>query len=601
MSRRKTWELSLAIAFELAWLMLLSGPTPLIAQSAAGTTRDLRNQGEGPAKPRLDEQTRQAFLESFREVVRRAMEEKDPGLRSWALLNIAHAQANLGDRGAARGTFEAAAKSALEIADPQRRATMLRLVAESQAGTGDRDGLTATLDLLREKTEEMDLSDKLRYRTEIARVLAEGGDRELAREKFQETLELFEGFGDNDVAFVNAVSSANLEMVSVGEFDLALKAAAAVPVEGLSIRSSMIHIIARGTSSAPPREAEKVLSRALKLTEPLPDDGTRLDVLEKLAVARARGGDLRGALACVDQLSVDARKVRVLGPSADVRRANVLGRIAEARAKAGDLKGATEAAGMIGKDARDPSALDPKPPAMSAIAQEQARQGDIAAARTTFDEAVRVAQGLESDDIKAERLGSIAAARAGIGDIEGAFKTIEAIIGDDQRKCLALVAVARVQLKAGRKPEAIATLERASQALGPAGKKANRNKSRGHWNRLDAIRMLAATFAQAGAIDKALNEVEAIDDKPSRKSVIATVAIAQAQSGDFDGALKTISRISDVSRSSAIFGEVAKAQAEAGHAADARAWIDKLDSPMARADAYRALAEVFAAPAVAGK
>ncbi len=542
-------------------------------------------------RPIPDDATKRDLLKSLDMVVQDVKAEKDPNSRANAFINAAYAQAKLGEIEKARRTFGSAAQSAREIEDKKYRLIRLKVIIGEQAGIRDLKGIEETSDILLEESEKPDasakelcLSSKIQVQNEIAKDLARSGKIAQARERFQASLELLEGYGENVEAWKRSLGNTLVALVTVGELDFAFKTLAAIPQSSREIRGSLLSIVVGSSWPESSQTDQEVLERLLKFSDGLPGDRVRPLIFQKLTVARARSGDLSGALRCVEWFTDDLTK------------ANMLGHVVGERAKAGDFRGAYEMVHMIGKGASDPRTIKFKASAFETIAKEERRRGDLAAARRAWDEAIRIAEKFDTDLQRAEQLAVITSARADLGDIAGALKVVESIRGDDHQKGQAMVAIARAQLRADQRADAISTLKRASEILEQVSIEIKQMKERNGRERNDALRPLAIAFAEAGLLDEAVNHAMAFDEIYFQAPIIANIAVVQVQKGDVEGALKTVGRISDSSHKAYAMGEVARTQAASGHAAEARLWIDKLESPMHRAIVYRSMVNAFAWP-----
>jgi beta-lactamase regulating signal transducer with metallopeptidase domain/Tol biopolymer transport system component len=500
-----------------------------VAQPAARST-DTATRKEAPSA-QAKGSSRARLIEDLGKAVQSAEALANLEARSEALRNLAAAQAEAGERETAATTFTKAIRAAEEIKELYGKAWALRFSAVGQAKAGDAPGAKATFASALRAADALDRDRRVNYRELIATGQAEAGDTPGARATLRASLEIVATMKDDKNKWYNALHHTVRAMAKVGDFDVALDAAEALPAEQSHLRDPLLRDVADGAESADPAIARRVLERALKIAATI---------------------------------------------NADVPKSLSLAGIAEAQAKTGDIDGALKTAHAIGEGAHQFDVADSKPLALGPIAIAQAEAGDKGGARRTLDEALKVALALEKGIIKSERLEVVAIAQAKTGDIEGAQTTVEAIGNEHDYKALALTAVGRAQLKAGKRVDALDTFRRA------VGTRTN-------------LRELAVAQAEAGAIEDALWTVDAIpaegNDRPSALDDIAT---AQARTGDFTAALRTAKSIEDGFFKAYALEHVARIQAEAGRETDALAWASELDDLAVRARVLRAVGEGIA-------
>jgi len=214
--------------------------------------------------------------------------------RAEALVAIAKAQAEAGERERARETFSAALETAQGIEEAGGCALAIVAIAKAQAEAGEFSAALETAQGIK------DAWRRAMALVGIAKAQAEAGERERARETFSAALETAQGIED---AWRRA-------MALVG--------------------------IAKAQAEAGERErARETFSAALETAQGIEEAWRRVEALGAIAKAQAEAGDFSAALETVR------------GIEAAWWRAEALGAIAKAQAEAGLGEGAVRTAEMI--------------------------------------------------------------------------------------------------------------------------------------------------------------------------------------------------------------------------------------------------------------
>jgi tetratricopeptide (TPR) repeat protein len=270
--------------------------------------------------------------------------------------------------------------------------------------------------------------------------------------------------------------------------------------------------------------ARAVLEEALELAPTLEDYNQRVWVLCQIAGAQARA-DLREAAAATLQKALRA----ALDSEIDHRVVD----IAEWAAQLGDAQAGSSV--LDGLDDRTQ-----RSGALARISAAQARRGDLQASRATL---ARIKHG---ELAQGEALWAIAVAEARLGNFK-ASEAIAAGISEKSEKAGALTAIASMQLRAGDTAGAMRILEEALKiaralplVIGEYGQPIDHKPS--------ALAAIAGVQAEAGNIEEAAKNVQAIHKASWQDVAWLNIAIAQVRRGNGQEALRTVERISDGDR-----------------------------------------------------
>jgi hypothetical protein len=372
--------------------------------------------------------------------------------RAEALVAIAKAQAEAGERERARETFSAALETAQGIEDAWRRALALVAIAKAQVEAGERERGRETFSAALETAQGIEGAwERAEALVAIAKAQAEAGD-------FSAALETALGieWAGRRAEALGAIAKAQAE---AGErereretFSAALETAQGI--EDAWRRAMALVGIAKAQAEAGERErARETFSTALATAQGIEDAEDRASVLVAIAKAQAEAGERERARETFSAALETAQGIEEAGGCA-----LALVAIAKAQAGAGEREGAREtfsaaletALGI--EDAKDRAAV------LVAIAEAQAAAGEREGARETFSAALETARGIEEAGRRVGALVAIAEAQAEAGDFSAALETAQGI-KDAWRRAMALVAIAKAQAEAGLGEGAVRTAE----------------------------------------------------------------------------------------------------------------------------------------------
>jgi hypothetical protein len=354
----------------------------------------------------------------------------------------------------------------------------------------------------------------------------------------------------------------------------------------------------------------------------------KLQELKLDPLAKQGGSEIVQSVAFAHAEVADAAGVQLLLPLfSDVtgdydetpRRSEVLEKLAEAQAKAGDMKAATATAAKIENEFK-------RAYAVMDIMQAHVRRGDTPSAQAIFDklapankdfgtylfvnalvdagkfpEAIAMASTLRTPkkmeasdwfapfDARGAAQGSIATAQADAGDIAGALLTI-ATMPDDDDKFRSLSALLKAQRKAGD----TAGAERSySQALASRSKYDSENHGLDTSHYAQAGSTLALLQGRAGKWAEARKTAQ--DGVSAKDSLFGAFSLdglveAYVEAKDYAGALQAaaIARKQDRSR---MLYMIARPQAADAGEATVLAWVSDEATPELKATALMAVAQ----------
>ena len=283
--------------------------------------------------------------------------------------------------------------------------------------------------------------------------------------------------------------------------------------------------------------AARTLKEALRAAADIQDNVFKAHVLQSIAKAQAKTGNVSDAL----KTAAAIKRLGQAMPSAEARplpdlwlaRAQLnfvltLGDIAFAQAEQGYVKRALETASRIEDENR-------KNLVLRHIAVIQAKRDDVSGARQNLET-------ITDDRAKAHAWAEIARAQARAGDIEDAFRTAARIEWAVLRTVV-FRTIAHAQAKTGDLAGAATTFE---QALRTASAIKDGHRAKAH-----AFRDIARAQAEVGdhaaaakTFQRALKAAAAIRfDKWKKAGAFSNIGLAQAEVGDLAGALQTAARI----------------------------------------------------------
>jgi tetratricopeptide (TPR) repeat protein len=380
------------------WTEAETGHEIALAQADAGklvdagtTVRLIRNESYANFARRAiaDHQVKAGDVDGALETLRGIPR---PGSRIVAYFGIVNALADLGKMDEARRILDRELRPAVEIDDPAQRAIALRSLAVGLARIGEIEealGIARGLDDPRERAYALQA---------IAEIHAEAGDRPAALGLLDEAATSAKSAAAPDQG--DAILSHAAEGYSdIGDFDRA--AAIAATVEDAGRRTQLFIEIGRQAASAgQPNLARQNFDAAWQSAGLPPDDIDRSLAAGAVIRARARTGDIEGAL----------RLAHAMENPLDMRAA--LADIAETQAAAGDFDAALATANdIVNEEARaDPDDLqmakEHRAEALGGIARAEAQAGRIGEAKLLIKEALGQACGIDPDRTGAVRNGS---------------------------------------------------------------------------------------------------------------------------------------------------------------------------------------------------
>jgi tetratricopeptide (TPR) repeat protein len=245
----------------------------------------------------------------------------------------------------------------------------------------------------------------------------------------------------------NALSTICQERVSAGDLESAEKVAALInpPRVNLTIKQIMARAYAKAGRRA---DARKALQEASEIIDSLSksDEQTKnLYLLDNIQY-EAAAGEVGAALATVASLKL---------PPDDARRKDALREIAQAQAKAGDFAGALKTCEELPADAV-------KARALAGVAYAQAEAGDSVGAGESRAKALSVLRALPPSLAADKPFATLARVQGRLGNLPGALAALSAIPQDHIERSWALMAIAKLQVKANQKAGAIGTYQQAA-------------------------------------------------------------------------------------------------------------------------------------------
>lgn len=370
-----------------------------------------------------------------------------------------------------------------------------------------------------------------------------------------------------------------------GHVQVAAQAAAAIPEDSAAKSSALVTVAQAQVKAGDPAAAIKTLEQARQAAVRIPEDSRKAFALTEVAKAQTEAGAQAGAITTLEQALQAAGILHSEVPE----KAEALSGIAAAQARAGDRAGAahifTQAA-QIDSLIQNP---DDKWASLSEIAAAQAAAGFIQEALHTISEildeptkveavhtivktqteagdiegVLRTAGEIRNEPEKAAALREITFSLAGAGHVQEAAQAAAAIPDGAAVKARALASVARAQLEAGDRANALKTLEQALQAAATLQSEVP--------EKAEALIAIAAVQAKSGdragatnALDQAVKSAGGIRDRGRKRFVLESIARAQFRAGDVPGALETVASFPSNSQKAAVLCSVGAARAKVG-------------------------------------
>jgi RNA polymerase sigma factor (sigma-70 family) len=542
--------------------------TVLIARGSASTGGEPRPRAEAQAAPPAAVSPRPEGRIAADDAAGRALQQAltagtamaDPYYFTFALIRLAKSRNAVGDREGALAAFRTADRVAATVKNEHLRRLALMRTAVARGRIGDVEPARATLDHFAREAEGLLPEARSNLMSMVIDFYDQAGFKAQARSSLEAELARVEAIADERIRDAG-IHRFLYSQIAMGDYDRALGQAERYQGKRSNYRASLVGIILhyRSLGSDPP-VPRKVVDRAIELVGEVTYPYPRALALAEIAPALARSGDIDGALALARDIGKDAPS-----PFGESARAEI-------------------------------------PSAMAAIARIQARTGDLDGARKTLREALAMGRLVtERGSVLSHRIRRVGEAAAEIGDVEAARESAEVIEDDEMEKVLALVALARAELKAGDATAARATLRNATTRAGNVGARRNMINDDPAGNADEVFREVVKAQAEAGDVKGAVATVSGRGSVAWKSEVLAAIAPIQARQGDIPGALVTAGSIPEPARSGEAYGEIASIQARAGGAEPVLAWAARLEPPAARAFAMIGLAEGVSARPVEGR
>lgn len=587
-----------------------------------------------------DDESRAALCEGltkrvrFSEALETAQRIENDQRRAPALREIAKAQAEAGEKEAARETFASALQTAQRIEDASSCALAISEIAKTQIGVSE---IAAAIETTKRIKGDYWRAEAL---SEIAKAQAEEGQKEAARETFAAAIETAKLVGSplsptQALKYIAKAQTEAGEMVAAietaqsiesdwlrsreealreiakaqaqaGDFTAALETAQSI--ENVAWRSSAQIEVAIAQAQAGDKEAARqTFTTALQTARRIEGERQRAEALREIAKAQAKAGEKETARETFATAIETAQRIERTEGWGDYWRETALTEIAKAQAEAGYIAAAIETANSIGSGWKPAYAL-------SEIAKVQAKAGNIAAA-------IETAQSIELVYWRVESLIQIAEVQDAAGEKEAAREIFAAAlqtaqrIKDEEERAFALSEIAKVQVEAGGKEAARETFVAAIETT----------QSIEHESSLALIETAKAQ-AEAGDISAAIQTAKSIENAERRveslreikedvylcegkaawrAKTLREIAEAQVETGEkesaqetFAAALETTWGIEGEWELAWVLGGIARAQAEAGEIAAAIETAQRIPNYYRRAFA---LSEIAMAQAQAGE
>lgn len=217
--------------------------------------------------------------------------------------------------------------------------------------------------------------------------------------------------------------------------------------------------------------------------------------------------------------------------------------------------------------------------ALRYIAVQQAQEGRI-------EEALKTASDIERDTIREEAMGASAEAQAIQGHVEQAIHLTETIQHNWLAKALALVAIAKVQRKAGESAEAAQRVEQAADLF---VKDVSDSPSQFQWAHIGVVEQ----FIEAGKLKRATEAAEVQKLAPVKAQALARVAEAYAKIGDNVTAQKLLGQALELGGSHGfVLGQIAQSYAQIGDVPTALKTVERIPREFDSSDALQRIADI---------
>ena len=341
---------------------------------------------------------------------RLAAEQSKGGWRLTAsLVHLAEVQAQAGV-----GVNETL-QSALMLANrhkAERKVSALTSIAKVQVIADDLVGARKVLKSALKTAERIEPATSQAYDLkDIANTQAQAGDVPGASETFRIALTAAERIKDADK---KAKAVSDIVRTNLRTGDIAGALSNAEGLKSIHVREIALRTIAAGLArNGDLFGTPGTLLRLRMAVERVGDDSSTVFNLLYVARAQARAGDLSAARKTFQTALKSADQIE------DAQwKDSEIARIADARAKVGDLPGALATSELLKNNLK-------KNNAFLKIADIQAKAGDLIGASETFQRALEAAERVESPYSRAYYLRQIAGAVVMVGDLSGALAVVE--------------------------------------------------------------------------------------------------------------------------------------------------------------------------------
>jgi tetratricopeptide (TPR) repeat protein len=410
----------------------------------------------------------------------------------------------------------------------------------------------------------------------MAGLQAQLGDRDAAKKMFDRASDLIAA--REEAQQVDGWRWLAWAVARAGDVDQAIAAASCIP-EGKD-RDSAFQQVAKTLAR------NRLEKEALRVADMVKDKETKSRigwmVLEELALAHAAAGKIPEAFRVIERMKDPSSQITALlgsgGFGLSWGECPFYPGVALVEAKAGNkakaMKTLERAAKLVEAMPKEHTAERAR--ALTALAWGQARLGEFEAARKT-SEGIPI----QAERLKASVLATLVRELAKTGRAKEAMTEINRLPAGTT-KVYALMHLGAGQAEAGDQKAGRASFEKAHLLIG---------ELQGSGNAID----LATVRANAGDYKGAIQTADTYF--PKNDLGYANIAFAQARAGDFKGALETAEKIEDGPNQAPgwwklnVWRATAEAQAQRGESKAALEWIGRLDSHIARANAFMGLAE----------
>jgi RNA polymerase sigma factor (sigma-70 family) len=449
---------------------------------------------------------------------------------------------------------------------PSRNAPDKKALAASQAALGE---------ALKEFAAAKDEHRGLRHRLlgDMAVLQARLGDRVAARNLFQQAGDLVADFEERSRSGEWRMLA--IAQAKVNEVDDVIATVRRIPA-GDQYRD--ISFQEAATELAKNRREKDALRVADLIEDKKTKGWVRPMLLQELALAHARAGDVPQALRVLDRLEGPADKVYVLAGvvylNLSFAESPHAPGIALLQFDAGNRAEATKSLQRAAKLATTVTTQSTQQQAMAAVACAQARMGDLAAARKT-------AAGITQKEAKSIVLAAIARAQSKAGQAKEALTEVDRL-ADAAVQAHVLMHLGAGQASAGDDKGARESFRRARGLLGELPE---------NERRLQAHNLVSAQ-GEAGDYEAAKDTADTYLEEDSLG--VVNIGYSRAKRGDFAGAVKMADQMQGSWWKGNLLREIARQQTLRGGEKAARAWIARLESALARANALLGVAEALA-------